>query len=360
MQGLTPMGNNHRVVIVGAGLAGLTAASVLVASEVVEPGQILILEANEEVGGRLATETLDGATFDHGAQFFTVRTERFQQRVDAWLADGTVAVWCRGFGEPDGYPRYAGVGGMGSIAVALATELTAAGVAIRCAAPTSLGAGRPEAASGGTGGGGTGGGWSIAWPAGPMPSRAGGTTADAVLVTPPVPVALELVAPIVDQVDQAALAQLRALSCHRVLAVLVALDGDPGLPHPGARQQPDDPTFSFVADNAAKGISDRRCMTFHTAHSLSAELWSLDDDAVLEQLRPEIEQYTGSASITNVALRRWPQSGPVQALPEPFSTLAESPGPMLVAGDGFGGSKVEGAFTSGAAAADALIEYFSQ
>jgi predicted NAD/FAD-dependent oxidoreductase len=41
---------------------------------------------------RIAT-SLGEATFDHGAQYFTVRDLRFRKRVDDWLAMGCVAPW---------------------------------------------------------------------------------------------------------------------------------------------------------------------------------------------------------------------------------------------------------------------------
>src|SRR5688572_2550313 len=102
-------------------MAGLTAARTLV-----ERGHtITVYEAAGRVGGRLATEVLaGGARADSGAQFFTVRTPRFGSLVDDLVADGVVRVWCRGFGpEPDGYPRFVGVGGMAALAERLAAGL---------------------------------------------------------------------------------------------------------------------------------------------------------------------------------------------------------------------------------------------
>ena len=52
------------------------------------------------------------ATLDHGAQFFTVRSEAFAAMVQGWERDGLVDEWCRGFASPgDGYPRYVVRGG---------------------------------------------------------------------------------------------------------------------------------------------------------------------------------------------------------------------------------------------------------
>ncbi len=148
--------------------------------------------------------------------------------------------------------------------------------------------------------------------------------------------------------------RLEAFAYHRVLALLAVLDRSPGLPAPGALQQPDDPVFSFVADNQAKGISPVPAVTFHTGHSLSAELWDLSDDEVLARLIEPARAYLGGAEVTSLRLERWPHTGPVTPWLEPCLTLADHPGPLVLAGDGFGTSRFEGAYNSGLAAARAV------
>ena len=80
-------------------------------------------------GGRLATRRIDGARVDHGAQFFTVRSDEFAAlRARSGSAAGLVREWCRGFSaEGDGYPRYVARGGMNALAKHLA-----AGLDVRC------------------------------------------------------------------------------------------------------------------------------------------------------------------------------------------------------------------------------------
>ena len=129
---------HHRLVIVGAGLAGLTTAAEVLRADGWSPDDLVIVEREAGVGGRLMTEEVGTATFDHGAQFFTVRTEPFERRVAEWLDRGWVAEWCRGFGEIDGYPRYRGVGGMRSLAEKLAGDLGDQGVQIVTGAEAAL------------------------------------------------------------------------------------------------------------------------------------------------------------------------------------------------------------------------------
>src|SRR5689334_15592868 len=106
-----------RAVVVGAGLAGLMAGRTLA-----DAGHdVVLLDKGRSPGGRLATRRVGHARLDHGAQFFTVRSDRFAASVDAWERNGWVHEWCRGFSTPaDGYPRYAAAGGMNALAKHLA------------------------------------------------------------------------------------------------------------------------------------------------------------------------------------------------------------------------------------------------
>lgn len=61
-----PRRRRARVVVVGAGLAGLSAARKLVESGV---GSVLVLEARDRVGGRTFTKTVAGVPFDVGGQW---------------------------------------------------------------------------------------------------------------------------------------------------------------------------------------------------------------------------------------------------------------------------------------------------
>jgi renalase len=89
-----------RVAVVGAGIAGLSAARALQA----RGHDVIVYEKRRVPGGRNATwkpagvelpRALSGAslTFDHGAQYFTARDDRFSAVVAEWLRDRVVAQW---------------------------------------------------------------------------------------------------------------------------------------------------------------------------------------------------------------------------------------------------------------------------
>ena len=100
------------IAIVGAGLAGLSAAHLLR-----QTGRnCLVFDKSRGVGGRMATRRVGELAFDHGAQFFTARGDSFRARAAAWLRDGQAASW-----HDD---QLVGTPGMTAPARALAAGLT--------------------------------------------------------------------------------------------------------------------------------------------------------------------------------------------------------------------------------------------
>lgn len=66
---------SRHIAIVGAGMAAITCARTLVQAG----HRVTVLEKSHTVGGRMATRNSAFGTFDHGAQYFTVRDARFAQ-----------------------------------------------------------------------------------------------------------------------------------------------------------------------------------------------------------------------------------------------------------------------------------------
>jgi hypothetical protein len=81
------------IAIIGAGIAGLTCAS-----ELARYGHaVTVFDKSRGAGGRMSTRRIatdaGEASFDHGAQYFTVRDEQFAAAVAEWEREGLVARW---------------------------------------------------------------------------------------------------------------------------------------------------------------------------------------------------------------------------------------------------------------------------
>ncbi len=117
-----------RVAVVGAGLSGLVAARTLE-----DHGHCVhVYEKLRGAGGRMDTRRTDSYAFDIGAQYFTVRDERFAKMVDGWTQLGIVGRWegrirvvCDGefSKEKQKQRRYVGVPGMSALARYLSGNL---------------------------------------------------------------------------------------------------------------------------------------------------------------------------------------------------------------------------------------------
>lgn len=307
--------------IIGAGLSGLIAARRLQ-----DAGKtVALIDKGRGVGGRLATRRIGEATLDHGAQFFTVRGDDFRAVVDDALAAGVVDVWCHGFDNQDGYPRYYCPKGMTALAKWLAEPLD-----------IELGVRATSIAADDT--------WVIELESG------GRREADSLIVTSPVPQTVDLLDAGHLEVPEA----LRTLPYKSIVALLVTLDGPSAVPPPGGIQRTEDDLFTFIADNQQKGVSAIPALTFHVNGAYSSARYEDPPALVIADLLKEAAPWIGSAPIIDVELKKWRYAAPLEPFEARSLLVTESPGPLVLAGDAFGGPKVEGAFNSGAAAAGHL------
>jgi photolyase PhrII len=118
-----------QVAVIGAGLSGLVAARALA-----DHGhQVHVFEKARGFGGRMAARRLESGSFDHGAQYFTVRDARFRTWVDSWLQMGVAQRWEGRIGvlhhgafrdERQCHDRFVAVPGMSALAGHLARGMT--------------------------------------------------------------------------------------------------------------------------------------------------------------------------------------------------------------------------------------------
>jgi len=311
-----------RVVVVGAGVAGLMAAQSLVKNG----HDVVVVDKGRSPGGRLATRRIDNATLDHGAQFFTVRESLFESHVAEWIASGVVTEWCRGFDSTtqnnDGFPRYRGARGMTDIAKHLAQ-----GLDVRCnTLAFSIARGATSK-------------WQLKIDDGSV------LDADAIIVTCPLPQAYALLVTASIELPESML----RTEYDRTICLLAVLNQSSAVANPGGLQNPDE-TFSFIADNAIKGISSAVALTMHANPQFSLEHWDTSTDDVQYLLLERATPWIGDATVSTSQIKKWRLATPLTIWPERYWAKDM----IVLAGDAFGGPKIEGAALSGLSAANYL------
>lgn len=287
----------------------------------------------------MATRRFGEGTFDHGAQFFTVRGERFQKLVKGWIQAGAAEEWARGFADTegergeDGHPRYRGAEGMTSIPKHLADGLDVkTGERV---VDVHLGEG---------------GGWKV------ITENSMATSADALMLTAPVPQSLILAESDGYELPEEIKSQLQEISYDPCVALMATVSETGLVPKPGGMQIKGD-RLDWIGDNQPKGISKTPSLTIHGGPTWSREHFEAPGEEVTKALLEMAGEYLGTdlaPKVVETSIARWRYSWVTNPYPEPYLLASENP-PLLFCGDSFGQPKVEGASLSGLSAADRLL-----
>ncbi|KLU07935.1 Deoxyribodipyrimidine photolyase, type II [Rhodopirellula islandica] len=337
-----------RVAIVGAGLGGLTAARTLSDHGL----EVHVFEKSRGVGGRMATRRGEsGVGFDHGAQYFTVRDDRFARYVRSWISQGLVAPWMQPIVELQpggqvgkekcGTPRYVGVPGMNAIAKHLAADVN---VHLQTTVESLKRVGER---------------WQlkVADPSGLSPDDSlkgeWNNEFDCVIVNCPPEQAASLLA---GHSGIAATArQVEMLPCW---SVMVRGEGLPELGFSGAfiNEGP----LSWIARNDEKpgrGAEDGSASAWvmHASADWSQQHLEQSPEWVGSQLLAAMQEATGHrfARVVECQAHRWRYANPVSPLET--DCLWDATTGLGACGDWCGGPRIEGAFLSGMAMAGAVL-----
>jgi hypothetical protein len=177
-------------------------------------------------------------------------------------------------------------------------------------------------------------------------------SAGALILTAPLPQALMLLEESRVVLESALNARLSAIQYERCLAVMAVLRGPSRLRAPGGFAPTQGP-IAWIADNQIKGISEEPAVTIHATDAFSVAHWDQDRDETARVLLAAAEKWLG-VGIQSFQSQGWRYSKPKQTDPLRSAVVSLSP-PLLLAGDAFGGPRVEGAAVSGRAAAEAVI-----
>jgi len=318
------------VIIVGAGLAGLSAADELASAGF----KTLLIDKGRRPGGRLASRHFGGATFDHGAQFFTTRSARFKAAATQWIEAGLVKPWFHGSTvHQDGHPRYRGVPSMNAIAEGLAENKN-------LLLSTRVEAIKPHNQ-----------GWQV------LTDSNQTLNCRALLVTCPVPQTLALLANSDIALPPALHGRLDNIEYDPCIAVLAVLDNPSLLPAPGALALDSGP-IDWISDNQQKGISQIPAVTLHASALFSADNFNRDRETVGLELIQSARPLIGDANISEFQVHGWKYSKPCKIDQDACLSVNDfcPLPPLMLAGDAFAGPKFEGAVSSGWAAAGQLLK----
>lgn len=315
------MDEHADIMIIGGGMAGLSAAAALAPKGC----SIIVLDKGRGPGGRMAARRLEIAgaqvSFDHGAQYFTARDPAFRDQVAAWEAAGVAARW-----PAAGDDAWVGTPGMNAPIRALAASLD-----VR---------------------------WSVraerVWRDGALwhiDTGGAQVTADTLLVAVPAEQAAVLLAEAAP--DYAALAaSVASAPCWAVMAGF-----DAPLPVSADAFRSANGPISWAARNSAKpGRSGGEAWVIHASPERSRALIDLPKEDAAAALLADFFAATGTAPATpqHLDAHRW-----LYALPEARKGEGARFDAHLrigIAGDWMHSARVEGAWVSGRALADAVCQ----
>ena len=316
------------IAILGAGISGCACAWQLSRAG----HSVTVIEKGRGVGGRMATRRMEGARIDHGAQFFTTRDQRVRKLNQTWLQEEQVVPWYDQVPGRTDIPtdiRYRGRIGITGPAKSLTQSCN---LALNFFADRIV---REKK-------------WKI------YEREGEGRTihADHLVITIPSVQMLELLDRSSLDLGIEAMTGLRNTRHTRCLALLGILDRSSRLLHPGAVTHPAD-YIDWLSDNQVKGISDRPALTLHASAEFSDRNW----EAPMEEWAPDLissAQEVLGAEVISLVSHRWGFAKPLQTF---GATHYHQPTiGLTLAGDGFGGERVERAVISGLDAAAAIIE----
>ncbi len=280
--------------------------------------------------------SLQGYHFDHGAQYFTAREERFRSYVESWLSAGLVALWEGRIcslqqGEVaekgSGIPRFVGVPGMNAVCKRLAADLQ---VKLHCEVGSVCHDG-------------------TCWRLLDVESAPMGTF-DAVIASAPAPQAAALMEAVPDLANR--VGQVDMSPCWAVMTVFrctLPLTFEGAFVHGSA--------LSWISRNSSKPQRPDAPETWvlHASADWSQEHLEDSHAEVIEALLDEFWGATGHPRVEaeHVAAHRWRYAQLREPLPE--SHLFDQELRIGACGDWCGGPSVEGALLSGLALASAVV-----
>lgn len=321
---------DKRIGIVGSGIAGLMCGQLLK-----DAGHsVFLVDKGRRAGGRMSTRNKRPWQWDHGAQYFTVRDQRFAPYIEALKEKGVVSEWFDLFpGQALGKKeaRYIGVNGMNVIPKHLSSGLEI---------HQSMNVEKLDYENAI---------WQLMMESGEVFS------CQELVLTPPLPQVVNLLegSNLLNQIADSK--KLASVNYEKGLSLMLVLEKPSQIPIPGCLKLENE-LVSWVADNSKKdGFSDEYCITVHANPKYADATWNEQHSVVANAMIESIQPLLGS-KIVDWHIHRWLYAFAKNPLKTAFYREANMQ--LTIAGDAFISSRVESAALSGISAAESLIQSF--
>jgi hypothetical protein len=301
-----------KVIVVGAGLAGVACAR-----ELIDAGHdVEVRERAKAVGGRMAAPRIEGRRVDIGASYFTASDPDFVGQVEDWCSRGLAHRWTDRFPElteqgrhelAPGPWRYATAGGLRSLVDDLAPSKVRLEHLVSRVQPGPLVDDEP---------------------------------ADAVVLAMPDPQAERILAPDLTEVR----AQVASRKWEPVIALAANFNRRTWDPLDGAFIN-DHPVLRWVADDGRRRGDDAPVLVAHSTSEFAAGFLARPA-AAGPDMADALDRLLGCGRPRSVHIHRWSFARPAEPRQDNHFFGAERIG---LAGDGWGSPRVETAWLSGRA-----------
>jgi len=320
-----------RVAIIGTGMAGLT-----LALQLREQADVHLFEKAAGVGGRMATRRLEGYEFDHGAQFFTARSQAFRRFLQAFLHAGLVQEWkprvltlardAKPYRRDWFEPHYVAVPGMTSLCKAMSAGLN---LHLRSEV-TAL----ERQASGQ---------WLLELDTGPRPELF-----DWVIAAVPAPQALKIL-----PAEFAGMDTLKHIRFDPCLVLLLGLQEAPAFRFDAARAKSD--ILEWIWCNHSRpGRPEKPALVLHSTSGWAASQMQSTDDQIASAMIAELQALSAQVlpPVAVQQIKRWSLAEPAEQ-EEPLQLLDPAL-QLATCGDWTHEARIESAFLSATRLATAL------
>ena len=336
----------YDVVIVGAGISGLSARNHLIESNY----STCVLEKSRGTGGRIAVRRGEGWVADFGAQFTNAQNELWKavlQNEGENLAEVEVEE------NAQVLRRYIHKLGMNSFAKALTKNADDFNPIFFGLKVTRISRSHNRNFN-----------WSVETECGKkIESRS-------LIITAPLPQSLELLQNSPLLIKKTDLEYLKQIEYDKCLCVITEIEGFVSNSVAAVWKNPN-PALAGIYNQQKKGIiSSKPVWVVHASPTFSSIYWNESQENIISNMLFETSAAfkfsenkfsENKFSFKNTALHKWLYSSPIRALKEEaFELQLEEENPkraaIILAGDSFRRSSVEGAFCSGLAAAKMVCE----